>query len=185
MGDPRRLRKKYETPRKVWDSARIKEEKSLKEKYGLKNMKEVWIAKEELRKIRREVRKLFGSKNEKKERELLEKIKRMGYMKKENLTLEDALNLVVEDILERRLQTLVYRKGLAKTIKQARQLIVHGHISVNNKRMRSPGALIPVSDEDKITYYRKVRLPKASEGKMEKEEKREEKLKEAIEKIEV
>jgi small subunit ribosomal protein S4 len=178
MGDPRKLKKKYEVPKKKWDTARIEEEKAIKEKYGLKNIREVWIAKEELRKIRREVRKLFslGSEASKEGKKVIEKAKRMGYIKNENVTIESLLNITVEDILERRLQTLVFRKGFAKTIKQARQFITHGHIAVNGKRVKSPGMLVPVSMENKISFYKKINLP---EKKVE-----DEKLKEAIEKIE-
>ncbi len=181
MGDPRRLRKKYEVPKKKWDTARIEEEKRIKEKYGLKNMREVWIAKEELRRIRREVRKLFslGSESSREGQKVIEKARRMGYIKKENITIEDLLNITVEDILERRLQTLVFRKGLAKSIKQARQLIVHGHIALDGKRARSPGTLVPVSLEDKISFYKKIKLP----GEVEKT--KDEQLKEAVEKVEL
>ena len=67
--------------------------------------------------------------------------------------------LTVESILNRRLQTLVKKKGLANTIKQARQFIVHGHIALNGQRIRWPSALIPVDMEDKITYYEKSPIP--------------------------
>jgi len=56
----------------------------------------------------------------------------------ENATADDVLKLTVRDILERRLQTMVYRLALAKTIHQARQLIVHGHVYVGDRKVRSP-----------------------------------------------
>jgi len=183
MGDPRKLKKKYEVPKKKWDTSRIEEEKKIKEKYGLKNIREVWIAKEELRKIRREVRKLFGLSTEmanKEGQKIIQRVKKMGYVKKEGITVEDLLNITIDDILERRLQTLVFRKGLAKTIKQARQFITHGHISVDGKRARCPGMLVPAALENKIAFYKKIKLPQ--EGAREKEA---EKLKEAVEKVEL
>ena len=79
------------------------------------------------------------------------KLKKLGILH-ETAVLDDVLDLKVEDILERRLQTIVFRKGLAKSIYQARQLITHGHISINNRRVRSPGYLVPKEEEDKITY---------------------------------
>jgi small subunit ribosomal protein S4 len=67
--------------------------------------------------------------------------------------LEDVLALTVEDILERRLQTHVYKKGLANSIKHARQLIVHGHIAVDGRRVTIPSYILDVEEEKKIGYY--------------------------------
>lgn len=49
-------------------------------------------------------------------------------------------------ILERRLDNLVYRLGLASSIRQARQMVVHGHILVNGKKVDRPSFLIEVGD---------------------------------------
>jgi len=64
--------------------------------------------------------------------------------------LDDVLKLNVRDILSRRLQTVVYRKGLARSIKQARQLIVHGHIKIKGRRVTFPSFLVPKAIEDEI-----------------------------------
>jgi small subunit ribosomal protein S4 len=77
----------------------------------------------------------------------------MGILTKENATLDDILGLTEESYLERRLQTIVYRKGLARTIYQARQLIVHGHIAINGKRVTSPGYIVMKGEEDLIDFY--------------------------------
>lgn len=50
-------------------------------------------------------------------------------------------------LLERRLDNVVYRLKLASTREQARQLVVHGHIFVNGKRVYSPSCLVALSDE--------------------------------------
>lgn len=52
--------------------------------------------------------------------------------------------LVVE--LERRLDALVLRSGLARTIYQARQMVVHGHISVNDRKVDKPSFLVKPGD---------------------------------------
>ncbi|HIQ50329.1 MAG TPA: 30S ribosomal protein S4 [Nanoarchaeota archaeon] len=148
----RRHRRKYERPRKRWDKQRIEYEKKLMEKYGLRRKKEIWRAQYILRKFRRRARDLLASPDEKAKQELLNKLYRLGLVEKD-ATLEDVLKLTVEDILERRLQTIVYRKGLAKTIKQARQFIVHGHIAVNGKRFPFPSALVRREWENSIGYY--------------------------------
>jgi len=49
-------------------------------------------------------------------------------------------------ILERRLDNLVYRLGLASSIRQARQMVVHGHILVNGKKVDIPSYLVQVGD---------------------------------------
>ncbi len=156
MGDPRRLRKKYEKPFKRWDKQRIIEERKLMEAYGLKNKKELWKLQTILRKYRHIARKLVGMPEEtRKENEeiLLNKLIKMGLLKP-GATLDDVLGLKVEDILDRRLQTQVYKKGFAKTIKQARQFIVHGHIKIGDKRIRSPGYLVTIEEENLIDWYK-------------------------------
>lgn len=150
----RRHRRKYEKPKKRWDKERIKEEKEIMKKYGLRRKKEIWKAQSILRNFRRRARELLASPDEKAKQELLNRLYRLGLVEK-HATLEDVLKLNVEDILERRLQTFVYRKGLAKTLKHARQLIVHGHIAVNGKRFPFPSALVRREWEDNIGYYHK------------------------------
>ncbi len=85
------------------------------------------------------------------EKAMLAKLYKMGIIS-ENATLDDVLGLTAEHILERRLQTIVYRKGLARTIHQARQLIVHGHIAIAGRRVTSPGHLVTRDEEDLIDY---------------------------------
>lgn len=160
MGDPRRLSKKYKKPRKLWDKKRILVESKLKKEYGLKNTREVWIAQAELRKVRREARKLLALPEEVREKEakrILSKLERFNILSS-SATIDDILSLTVRDFLERRLQTIVWRKGLSKTPKQARQLIVHGFISVNGRRILSPGMLVTKEMEDKIDYYKPIQL---------------------------
>jgi small subunit ribosomal protein S4 len=68
------------------------------------------------------------------------------------------LDLTLEDILERRLQTLVFQRGLSQTIQQSRQLIAHGHISVNGQKVSSPSYLVFRDEEDNIAYSLKSPL---------------------------
>ena len=151
----KRLKKKFKRPKRPWDKERIEEEKKLMKEYGLRRKREIWRAREILRKFRRMARRLAAEKDKEKERVLLDKLYRMGLLKKD-ATLDDVLSLTIEDILERRLQTIVFRKGLAKTPKQARQFIVHGHISFNGRRTVYPGMLVPRGMEDKVDFYGKA-----------------------------
>ncbi|MEM2124673.1 MAG: 30S ribosomal protein S4, partial [Methanolinea sp.] len=67
--------------------------------------------------------------------------------------IDDVLSLRVENELERRLQTLVYRKCLARSPKQARQMITHGHIAIAGKRVSIPGYRVTRAEESEIGYY--------------------------------
>ena len=154
----KRWRKKYESPLKPWDKERIEYEKQLMKTYGLRRKKEIWKAEAIARKYRRLARALIAKRDKKLERIMLTKLEKMGFMKAESI--DDVLKLEVEHILERRLQTIVWRKGLANTPKQARQLIVHGHIAINGRKVTWPSYLVPVDEEDKIELL----LPKEKLG---------------------
>jgi len=74
---------------------------------------------------------------------------------KEDQGLDDVLSLKVEDLLERRLQTQVYEHGKAETTKHARQLITHGHISLDGRKVTAPGMTIDLEMEKQIGWYGK------------------------------
>ncbi len=150
----RRFKKKYEKPKKLWDKERIEKERKLLKEYGLKNKKELWRAEALLRKYRRIARELAAKKNEEKEKILIKKLADLGLLS-ENAKLDDVLALTVENILDRRLQTLVYKIGLANTIKQARQFIVHGKILIGERKVPFPSYLVPKNEENKIQLVSK------------------------------
>ncbi len=70
-------------------------------------------------------------------------------------TIDDVLDLDIRDLLERRLQTIVYKKGLTKTIHQARQMITHGHILIGDRRVTIPGYLVEKDEEETVSYTTK------------------------------
>jgi len=150
----KRSRKKYEKPKRPWDKVRIEKEKEILKKFGLRRKRELWRAEAILRKYRRMARDLAARKDKEKEKILIDKLKKIGVLK-EGATLDDVLALTVEDILERRLQTIVYRKGLANSVKHARQLIVHGHVKINGKKINYPSYIVPKAEENKIEVVKK------------------------------
>lgn len=158
MGDPKFPRKKYDRPSHPWEGDRIKAENELLSKYGLKNKKELWRAQSFLSHIRARARELqalvrYGNPQAQKERdELLGRLGRLGLLPLEAASLDDILALDVEAVLSRRFQTMVYVKGLAFNPRQARQFIVHGHMSVVGRAVRAPGHLVSRSEEDSIVY---------------------------------
>jgi len=173
MGQPKRRRKRFEKPRRPWEMKRIKEERELAEMYGLKNQREIWKAASLIKKYRREMREILAEiamkpteHTHRKKEAILAALRRRGILKETegaSSRLEDVLALKVDDILERRLQTRVYKKGLAKSAKHARQLIVHGHIAVNGRRVTVPSYIVDTVEEGKIGYYEEPERPGSSE----------------------
>jgi len=154
MGDPKKQRRKYETPRFPWRTDTLEPELKRLGQYGLRNKRELWRHKTMLSKYRGIARSLLGMPSEERrklEKQLLDRLLRLGILP-ETAALDDVLDLTLEDILERRLQTLVFQKGLAKSIHQARQLITHGHVAIEGKRVSSPSYLVLKDEEAKITY---------------------------------
>ncbi len=157
MGDPKKKKKEYEAPKKLWDKTRIEKESRLREEFGLKNSRELWKARTILRKIRREARRLLagrGARIEDRKAQLLKRVTSF-LIRNPEATVDDVLALEERHVLDRRLQSIVLRKGLAKTSRQARQLIAHGHIAIDGKKVSSPSYLVKFGEEEKIGWYRK------------------------------
>ena len=158
MGDPKFSRRSYDTPSHPWQGERIKAEVVLVNQYGLKNKTEVWKAQSVLRNFRKQSRELqarlrSGDAQAKIEADaLLNKCSKIGVLPVEGATLNDILTLSEENILSRRLQTLVFEKGMASTVGQARQMIVHGHIFMNGHRVTIPGYIVTRYEESSIMY---------------------------------
>ena len=155
MGDPKFPSKHYNTPSHPWQKNRIEQEKTLIHQYGLKNKREIWKANTKVRSMRRQARKLTANASDEQAQKekslLLTKLNRLG-MLEEGSGLEDILRMEPESFLDRRLQTQVYLQGLASTVKQARQLIIHGHISVDGAVNRVPGMIVTKLQEKMIRY---------------------------------
>jgi len=156
VGDPKKPRKKWESPGHPWIKERLQREMELVGFYGLRNKRELWIAQTMLRKIRARARALLALPPEEREKAakgLIDKLYRIGFLHSPEATLSDVLSMDVEAILERRLQTIVWRKGMARTIHHARQLIVHGHIAIAGRRITSPGYIVSRDEEPLVDFY--------------------------------
>jgi len=154
MGDPKKQRKKFDTPRFPWRKDILQEELKLQGQYGLRNKHELWRHKTTLSKARAIARSLISQPEAvrtKMENELLAQLKKKGILQ-ETAVLDNVLDLTIDDILERRLQTIVFRKGLARTIFQARQLITHGHVTIDNRRVTIPGYIVRKTEEPTVIY---------------------------------
>ncbi len=160
MGDPRRQKKKYVTPKRPFDSERFERELQLIGSYGLRNKKELWKHRTELSRYRRQARNLLALTAEERatlERELVNKLVRLGILTGER-TLDSVLDLTLEDLLERRIQTIVFRKGMASSAYHARQLVTHGHIALDGAKVSAPSRLITLDEEQRMAYVRKSPL---------------------------
>jgi small subunit ribosomal protein S4 len=155
MGNPRKLKKHYETPSHPWQKERIKTENELIKQYGLKNKREIWKAQTLLRKFRSHARNLLAQPSveqaKKEASQMLQSLSRLGVLAP-NAGLESILALDLNSILERRLQTQVLRRGHATTPQQARQLVTHGHIAINGKKVTIPSYLVRKDEEESISF---------------------------------
>ncbi len=158
MGDPKFSRKCFDTPSHPWQGERIKNENEVVRQFGLKNKTEVWKADTMLRNFRKQSRELqsrlrSGDQQAKIEADaLIAKCSRIGVLPVSGGDLNAILVLKNEDILSRRLQTIVFQKGLATTIRQARQLINHGHIFVDGHKVTVPGYIVLREEEGSVGY---------------------------------
>jgi len=158
MGDPKFLRRMYETPKHPWEAARMEEERKLLQKYGLKNKRELWKAQSTLRGIRRQARELqarlrAGSPQARRETDqLIGRLTRLGVLPVGTPTIDDVLALTTEDLLKRRFEWIVFTRGLAPTSFGARQWIVHGHLAIGDHRVTRPGYLVSSAEEAEIAY---------------------------------
>jgi small subunit ribosomal protein S4 len=152
LGDPRSPRKKFSKPRSPWRSDQLAQELYLLGSYGLRNKRELWKAQTGLSAIRKQARKLLAATAEvrgREERKLLDSLLRRGLVR-EGVTLDDVLSLTVEDVLSRRLQTMVYKKELAVSPLQARQHIVHGHVRIGERIITIPSYEVSRKEESSI-----------------------------------
>lgn len=154
MGDPRRLKKKFKRPNSPFEKERIETELKYLGNYGLRNKREFWKHKYQLSRLRKIARDVKAMPEELKKiqlEELLGRANRLGLVSS-GATSDDVLSLTIEDLLNRRLQSIVYKKGIARTIYQARQLVTHKHISIKGKIISSPSYLVRKDEEDGIGF---------------------------------
>ncbi|MBT5271966.1 30S ribosomal protein S4 [Candidatus Woesearchaeota archaeon] len=154
MGDPKKPKKKYNAPTHPWNKERIEAEKILTREYGLKNKKEIWRMNSLLKNFSKQAKMSIITKTKQGELEnqnLLKRLTKLGLIKSGG-QIDDILSLTIRDICERRLQTLVVKKGFARSVKQARQFIVHRHIKLGDKKVTAPSYLVSTEEEAAMTF---------------------------------
>lgn len=143
---PKRKRKQYSKPRRPFDKIRIGEENMLKEKYGLKNKREIWKADSSITRVRNRAKRLITKSDEEK-KIFIEKLQKIGFKVDK---IADALALNKEDWLKRRLQTIVFIKKFANTPKQARQFVAHKHVYISDRIVNIPSYQVSLGEEPSV-----------------------------------
>ena len=161
MGDIKRKRKLFNRPKKLYDRARIDEEDVLVKRYGLKNKREIWKAKTAVSKLRRRAKGLIG-KDAEEQQSFFDKSNKKGFVVR---NISDVLALTEENLFERRLQTILFKKGMANTMKQARQLIVHKNVLVDGKVVNIPSFVVTRELENKIMVRERKIYPEGDKIK--------------------
>ena len=159
MGDPKRQRKKFSKPSHPWQKERILAEKEILKKYGLRRKYEIWKMDSILKKFLNRAKTIIAERtlqSDLEKNQLLNRLHSLGLLKKD-ARLEDVLNLTLKDILERRLQTLVHKKQLARTVLQARQFITHENVIVSGRKITSPSYLVSAEEEPRINLVESLK----------------------------
>ncbi|KAL5967464.1 40S ribosomal protein S9 [Taenia solium] len=162
---PKVYSKTFSTPRHPYEKERLDQELKIIGQYGLRNKREVWRVKLVLAKIRKAARELLTL-DERDPRRLFEgsallrRLVRVGVLPEDKMKLDFVLGLKIEDFLERRLQTQVYKMGLARSIHHARVLIRQRHIRVRKQLVDCPSFMVRLDSAKHIDVSLKTSADK-------------------------
>lgn len=154
---PRADSKTSRTPRRPFEKERLDSELETVGQYGLRNKREVWRVQLVLSKMRTTARTLLTL-DEKDPRRmfegaaLLRRLTRLGVLDEKKQALDYVLSLNVKEFLERRLQTQVFRLGLAKSMHHARVVIHQRHIRVGKQLVNVPSYLVRMDSQKHIDF---------------------------------
>ena len=151
MGDIKKIKKKYSKPSHPWRIERITEQNQIIREYGIPKKTELWKVIAKLESFKNQAKGLSARNDTQADIErknLVKKLESLNLIKE--TTLEAILGISIKNVLDRRLQTLAYKKGYAKSMKQARQMIIHRHILVGGKINSSPSYLVKSAEETSI-----------------------------------
>ena len=161
MGDPKYPRRVWRKPKRPLNYELKMEELKTLGTFGLRTKRELWKAHTELSRVRHQARSLLAlgqEIREEKEPILMKSLARIGLVSSD-ATLDDVLNLNVNDLLARRLQTIVTKKLGFKTPYQARQAVIHGHIMIGDRKVDIPSYTVTVEEEDKVRFTPESKIP--------------------------
>lgn len=154
MGDPRKIRRKFDKPSHPWQASRIEEENALMKEYGFKTKSEIWKMRTILKEFKDQVKSLssrIDNQSRLEEKQLVDRLISLGLIHYGD-QMDKVLGLELKDIMARRLQTIMVKKGFARTMNQSRQFITHGHVLVNKKKITFPNFIVTLKDEAMIEF---------------------------------
>ena len=152
MGDTKNFRRVWKKPKRPLNFDLKMDELKILGTFGLKTKRELWKARTELSRVRNQARTLLALRQdvrEQKEPILMNSLSKVGYVQSDAV-LDDVLNLEINDLLGRRLQTIVQKKFYFKTPYQARQAVSHGHVLIGDQIVNIPSYIVKVDEEDKV-----------------------------------
>jgi small subunit ribosomal protein S4 len=165
MGDPKLPRRIWKKPKRPLNYELKMEELKTVGTFGLRTKRELWKTNTELSRIRHQARSLLALRQEVREEKepiLMKSLVKIGLVSSD-ATLDDVLNLNVDDLLSRRLQTIVSNKMGFKTPYQARQAVIHGHIMIGDRKIDIPSYTVTVGEEDSIHFTPESKIPEMLE----------------------
>ena len=165
MGDPKYPRRVWRKPKRPLNYELKMEELKTLGTFGLRTKRELWKAHTELSRVRHQARSLLALRQEvraEKEPILMKSLARIGLVSSD-ATLDDVLNLTANDLLSRRLQTIVTKKLGFKTPYQARQAVIHGHIMIGERKVDIPSYTVTIEEEDSIHFAPESKIPQVLE----------------------
>lgn len=153
----RNYSKTFKRPRRPFEKERLDSELKIVGEYGLRNKRELWRVQMTLSRIRNSARTLLtlDEKDPKRIFEggaLMRRMYKYGLLDETQDKLDYVLALTPQHFLDRRLQTLVFKQGLAKSFHHARVLIQQRHIRVGKQIVNIPSFMVRVDSEKHIDF---------------------------------
>jgi len=153
----RRFNKTSQSPRRPWEKERLISELQTIGEYGLKNKREVWRVRLALAKIRKTARTLLTMHVNEPKRifegaALLRRLHRYGILDESKDKLDYVLGLKMNDFLERRLQTQIFKLSMADTIHEARVTVRQRHVRVRNQLVDVPSYMVRVDSQKHLDF---------------------------------
>ena len=146
-----------QAPRRAYEKERLDKELKICGEYGLRAKKEIWRVGRHLAHCRKAARILLTLPEKDNRRlfegaALLRRMTNYGMLDESKQKLEFILEVEIEEMLDRRLQTQIWKLDMAKSIHHARVLIKQRHIRVGRQVVNVPSFMVRVESQKHIDF---------------------------------